>query len=131
MKILKTDIYEPLQLLFEQTKQVPPNERMQAALADKNCFGFYLVDGAEKAGFALLRKFEERKFFLWSFIIDHRHQGRGKGRVFLRLLLDIMKSEYDTQIVTTTYNLRQRNSKKIVRIFWVCADGCGLRKWCT
>ncbi|MCL2235494.1 MAG: hypothetical protein FWB98_03510 [Defluviitaleaceae bacterium] len=102
MRIELTNKYEPLNLLEEQESHISSAEKMQNALNGNDCFGFYLMDGTEKVGFALVRRWGEGRFFLWNFLVDCRYQGQGKGRVFLGLLMDALKNLYDARVVITT-----------------------------
>ena len=83
MKIVRTTHYEPLQLMDEQVKNISSTERINDALKNDDCLGFYLCQNERisseigktslkfslpspilkkaqsiKIGFALLRKFK-------------------------------------------------------------------------
>lgn len=103
MIITKTDTYDGLQLKDEQHRQVSSESKIRDALKHDNCLGFYAYEGQVPIGFALLRQFAEGQFFLWTFIVDCRYQGHGKGKEFLRLLIGVLSEQYSAQIITTTY----------------------------
>lgn len=75
MNIVKTTNYDMMQLKQEQLTQISSEEKIHAALKQDNCLGFYAYEEQSTVGFALLRKFAEKQFFLWDFIIDCRYQG--------------------------------------------------------
>ena len=113
MNIVKTKEYEPLQLREGQDKQISSAENIQMALQNDSCFGFYLNEKSEKIGFALLRQFEEKQFFLWDFLIDFRHQGLGKGKKFLQMIIDTLRNDYYAEVITTTYIFGNEVARKL------------------
>ena len=40
-------------------------------------------------------------WFLWRLLIDERHQGRGYGRAALELIVDLVRAEGATQLLTS------------------------------
>jgi GNAT superfamily N-acetyltransferase len=40
-------------------------------------------------------------WFLWKLLIDHRHQGKGYGREVVRLVVDIVRGEGGTELLTS------------------------------
>jgi len=117
LNIVKTKEYEPLQLKEGQDKQISSPENIQSALQTDNCFGFYLYEESEKIGFALLRQFEEKQFFLWDFLIASRHQGFGKGKKFLQMIIDTLRKDYCVEVITTTYIFGNEAAKKLYESF--------------
>lgn len=113
MIIVKTDDYEELMLNDGQEKQISSAENMRNALKKDNCTGYYAYEGSARVGFALIRKFAEKQFFLWDFLIDCRYQGAGKGREFLRLLIDTLAKDYSAEVITTTYIFGNSAAQKL------------------
>jgi diamine N-acetyltransferase len=103
----------PILLKDEQLNLVSSAEKIQNSLKADNCLGFYAYEESTPVGFALLRKFEENQFFLWDFLIDHRYQGCGKGKMFLRILIDKLKKNYLANVITTTYIYCNEIAKKL------------------
>lgn len=103
MKIIKTNTYDQIELMEEQYKQISSESIIKSALMQDNCLGFYAYEEQDIIGFALLREFSKNQFFLWDFIIGYKYQGCGKGKQFLKSLVDILRSDYSAQIITTTY----------------------------
>lgn len=103
INIIETKSYKPLNLNDEQLKYISNEEKIKDALTSSYCFGYNAVINDCVIGFALFRQFESGKFFLWDFIIDKKYQGMGKGKEFLRKLLEILRTEFNASVVTTTY----------------------------
>jgi diamine N-acetyltransferase len=101
--IEKTYEYKAFELLPEQTAFICSESTIQQALTQSNCIGFYAYEGQTPFGFALLREFETSKFFLWDYIIDKNHQGKGYGKKFLMMLLVLLRNDYSARMITTTY----------------------------
>jgi len=40
-------------------------------------------------------------WFLWKLLIDHRHQGRGHGREVVRQVVELVRSEGGTELLTS------------------------------
>jgi diamine N-acetyltransferase len=80
-------------------KQVAPNavSIAQAHFAPEAWFRAIQTDD-ELVGFLMLydptlvEAPEEREFFLWRLMIDHRHQGKGYGRAAVERLVDHVRS---------------------------------------
>lgn len=103
MELKKAIRYAAPDLKPGQQAQISSEEKIHAALKQAGCMGFNAYEGDHRIGFALLREYQTGCFFLWDFIIDRRHQGQGKGREILSLLLNHLKQVYRAQIITTTY----------------------------
>ena len=117
MNIVKTKTYQPLHITEAQKSQISSPARIMAALEQPDCLGFYAKESAKTIGFALLRNYADREYFLWNFIIDHSHQGQGKGKVFLQRLLNILQQEYNAKMLTTTYIYGNNTAKKLYESF--------------
>ena len=129
MHIIKSTEYHSLQLRSEQSPLISSPADIRSALESNDCIGYYAYEGKDLIGFALLRRFAEKQYFLWDFIIDCRFQGRGKGKAFLNLLLDVMAKDYSAEMITTTYVYGNEIAKKLYESFGFtqtdiyCQDG--------
>ena len=117
MDIIKTINHNMLKLSQDQLVQVSSEGAIQAALKRDDCLGFYAYEGGNIVGFALLREFNDRKFFLWNFIIDRGYQACGKGKEFLRLLINVLGKQYLAEIITTTYVYGNIVAKRLYESF--------------
>ncbi|HQR19963.1 MAG TPA: GNAT family N-acetyltransferase [Burkholderiaceae bacterium] len=80
-------------------RQVAPNAMSiaQAYFAPEAWFRA-IYDGDEPVGFVMLYDHtlseapEEREFFLWRLMIDHRHQGRGYGHAAVERLVEHVRT---------------------------------------
>ena len=117
MTLTLSQQYYPLQLKDCQLVQISSPEKIQTALLQKNCLGFYGCENGAIVGFALVREYEPRQFFLWNFVIDCRFQGMGKGKVMLSQLINCLEQEYLAQVITTTYRYGNHAAKKLYEQF--------------
>jgi diamine N-acetyltransferase len=114
MWIIETKEYKTTILLKnEQMNLVSSTEKIQNCLKMDNCLGSYGYEESIPMGFALLRNFEKRQFFLWDFLIDARYQSCGKGKMFLQILIEKLKREYSAEVITTTYTCGNEVAKKL------------------
>ena len=74
-------------------------------------FDIYQAD--ELIGFVLVHRFEDRKYFLWEFAIDIRHQNQHKGTQALVEFIEFMKKNYDAIEFTTTYIYGNDHAKHV------------------
>lgn len=66
----------------------------QAYVFNKVARPLVIYSGDVMVGFAMLEIDPEKNdFFLWRFMIDERHQGKGYGRAALRQIIDLFKAE--------------------------------------
>ena len=121
MRLIQVTSYEELELKPEQDKQISSIGRIQDALKLKECLGYEAYLGEEKIGFALLREFEQRRFFLWNFIIARKHQGQGYGKMFLEKLIKVMRDDLRATTLTTTYTFSNEVARKLY-------DSCGFEE---
>jgi len=113
MIIEKTEIYSGIQLNDNQLQQVSSVDKIQAAMRRPDCVGFNAVESGENIGFALFRRFDDGAWFLWNLLIDFRHQGKGKSKAFMRLLIAHLRDEYGAKIMTTTYIFGNTVAKRL------------------
>jgi diamine N-acetyltransferase len=65
-----------------------------------------VYSGDEPVGFVMLSWNPSEgpwqgRYFLWRLLIDKRHQGRGVGRAVLRQLVDLVRAEGATELLTS------------------------------
>ncbi|MEG1559980.1 MAG: GNAT family N-acetyltransferase [Clostridia bacterium] len=113
IKLVKTNAYALLQLKEDQLSQISSEENINIALKKENCIGFYAYEEQNKIGFALLREFKTHEFFLWDFIVDCRYQSSGKGKLFLKALINVLVKKYSAELLTTTYVYGNTIAKKL------------------
>lgn len=84
-----------LDVLDHQKDQVAPNS---VSIAHGNYSevawfrGIYNAD--EPVGFVMLSlNHKEKKYWIWRFMIDKNHQGKGYGRASIELIKKVMKKE--------------------------------------
>jgi diamine N-acetyltransferase len=83
-----------LKVLPDQEKFVAPNALSiaQAYFTKEHWFRAVAV-GEELIGFVMLyTKVEDDAVFIWRFMIDHKHQGRGYGAAALRAVIDEVRT---------------------------------------
>ncbi len=97
------------------------------------CFGIY--DGDTAVGFAMIgHRSEEyegmaevyrRSYYLWRFMIDEKHQGKGLGRDALKLLLDYVKTFPDGEedSWSTSYDGDNEAAKHLYASFGFVPNG--------
>jgi diamine N-acetyltransferase len=56
-------------------------------------------------------------YYLWRFMIDRRHQGRGLGERALQVLIDHVKSRPAAQALTLSYVPGQPASERLARFY--------------
>lgn len=64
---------------------------------------FDIVDESGLIGFALVHRFEDKKYFLWEYAIDTAHQNQHKGTEALIAFKAYLKERHDARLLTTTY----------------------------
>ena len=74
-------------------------------------FDIYDVD--DLIGFVLVHRFEERKYFLWEYAIDVRHQNQHKGTKALEEFIGYLKTRHDAVEITTTYIYGNEHAKHV------------------
>ena len=74
---------------------------------------FDITDGDDLIGFALVHRFEDRKYFLWEYAIDVNHQNQHKGTRALIEFIDYLKTRCNAQVITTTYIYGNDHAKHV------------------
>ena len=100
-------------VLPAQEKQLSSKEKMKAAFAQDNVLAFDIYAEDLLIGFAMVRKFDVRSYFLWNYAIDCKYQNRGYGTTALRAFIRFMKEKYDMEEMTTTYIWGNEHAKHI------------------
>jgi diamine N-acetyltransferase len=94
-----------LEVAEAQTSFVAPNSVSiaQAHFEPKAWFRA-IYAGDEPVGFAMLHEDpDEAEYFLWRFMIDHGHQGKGYGRRAIELLTDRVRTLPRATRLLTSY----------------------------
>lgn len=115
--IIAAQEFSGVEVLPEQAGMVSPPSHINAALGQKNIYGFYFYEDGRKIGFALLRQYSKYRYFLWDFIIDRREQNKGYGMRALKALLQRMKEERGARFLTTTYIKGNEHAKHLYEKF--------------
>lgn len=92
-----------IKLFDYQIKQISLAEDIERYCKHNDIIAFDVFDDGILVGFAMLRKYDLGKWFLWNYAIDKNHQGRGLGKVALLEIISLMKEEYNLTELTTTY----------------------------
>ena len=83
-----------LQVAPDQTNFVAPNVKSLAqAFAATKAWVRAIYAGDEPVGFAMLSDDDEKpRYYLWRFMIDHRHQHQGYGKRAMALIHDYVRT---------------------------------------
>ena len=94
-----------IDLTPEQADMLSTKEDIKTIIRENpdTVMAFDIFDGIDLIGFALVHRFEERKYFLWEYAIDVRFQNRHKGTRALAELIEYMKARHGAKEITTTY----------------------------
>ena len=74
---------------------------------------FDIYDDNDLIGFALIRRFEEKKYFLWEYAIDTAYQNQHKGTEALIAFIACLKERCDARLLTTTYIYGNEPAKRM------------------
>ena len=121
IRLVKATNYDELTLKVGQEREISNPRKIQNALLHEDCLGYEAYIGVDKIGFALIREFVPRQYFLWNFIIDAKYQGQGIGKLFLKSLINKLTSEFHAEVITTTYNFGNERAKRLY-------EHCGFRE---
>lgn len=114
IRIERTEQFTMPDLHEEQYHMLQQGSAIQKHLADEDTLGFNLIDGERIIGFAMLRC-RENTCFLWDLLIEKSEQGRGRGRVFLELLIAHLKHKLAIDTLTTTYIQGNEIARKLYK----------------
>lgn len=92
-------------LTLAQSKMLSTKEDIKIIIKDNpdTVKAFDIYDNEELIGFVLVYEFEEKKYFLWEYAIDVKHQNKGKGTQAIIEFIDYMKKNFGALEMTTTY----------------------------
>ena len=104
-----------ISLTPEQAEMLSTKEDIKTIIRDNpdTVMAFDIYDGEELIGFVLVHRFEPRKYFLWEYAIDIRHQNRHKGTQALTEFIDYLKVHHDAVEITTTYIWGNEQAKHV------------------
>ncbi|MGF3065806.1 GNAT family N-acetyltransferase [Facklamia sp. P12950] len=97
----------------EQIDQIFSLEKIKNGCKQENVIAYDIFNDDELVGFAMLRQFSSKGWFLWNYAIDKNFQGLGLGYSGLKLLLKIMKEDYQASVITTTYRYGNEIAKNL------------------
>ena len=99
----------------EQENMLSTKDTIKRIIAENpdTVMAFDIYEGDAMIGFVLVHRFEDRKYFLWEYAIDARHQNRGLGTDALREFMGFMRAEHDAEEITTTYIWGNEHAKHI------------------
>ena len=99
----------------EQAEMLSTKETIREIIRENpdTVMAFDIYDEADLVGFVLVHRFEEKKYFLWEFAIDERHQNRHKGTKALAEFIEYLKTSHDAREITTTYIYGNEHAKHV------------------
>ena len=68
-----------------------------------NVLAFDIYKNNLLVGFVMVRKYDDRAYFLWDFAIDYKYQNQKLGTEALVNFMDYMVKNYNILEMTTTY----------------------------
>lgn len=119
-----------IDLPFDQQAQLCSKETIKKNAKHRNVLTFDIFDGELLVGFAQLRKYRKKCYFLWNFAIDQKYQNKHYGTRALLELIDFMKNEYGAEEMVTTYLFGNEHAKHVyekagfIETDVVDEDGC-------
>ena len=113
IQFIKVTHYDELELKVGQEREISNTMKIRHALLEDNTLGYEICVNEEKVGFILLQEFASKQFFLWNFIVAANYQGQGLGKVILQSLIAKLISEFQAEVITTTYNFGNEIAKKL------------------
>lgn len=102
-----------LKINESQAHNLSSKSKIEKMLKEKDVFGFNIYDNDDLIGFAMLKEFDEGKFFLWDYFIDFDHQNKGYGTQALQELITLFESEFGCKVMTTTYKFGNEPAKRL------------------
>ena len=104
---MKVDVHK------SQEHQISRKEKIKQNTHRHDTISFDVYDDSKLIGFVMLREFEKGKFFLWNFAIDKNFQNKGLGTQVLRDLICFLKTNYQLEVLTTTYKTGNTTAKHL------------------
>lgn len=90
-------------VLSEQQKNISTREKINKACLEDNVLAFDIYKNNLLVGFVMVRKYDDRAYFLWDFAIDYKYQNQKLGTEALVNFMDYMVKNYNILEMTTTY----------------------------
>ena len=99
----------------DQEEMLSTKEDIKTIIRDNpdTVMAFDIFEGVDLIGFVLVHRFEARKYFLWEYAIDIRHQNRHKGTKALTEFIGYMKASHAAEEITTTYIYGNDHAKHV------------------
>ncbi len=117
-------------LLPEQEKQLSSAECIEKAFINPDVLSFDIYHDDMLIGFVMVRKFDDKSYFLWNYAIDYKYQNQRLGTKAFVDFITFMSDRYDMSILTTTYLWGNEYAKRLyekvgfVETDIVNEDGC-------
>lgn len=112
MRFIKSNKYK-IELTPEQQAEVGSIEDINNACGKHSIISYDIYDNDNLIGFAQLRKYKRKCFFLWHFGIDISYQNKNLGTRALIELIDYLKNEYNIKEIVTTYTYGNNHAKHV------------------
>ena len=99
----------------DQARMLSTRETIREIIRENpdTVMAFDIHDEGELIGFVLVHRFEDRKYFLWEYAIDEKHQNQHKGTRALTAFIEYMKIHHDAREITTTYIYGNNHAKHV------------------
>lgn len=117
LKELDGSSFYPITLLevFDNQKECVASNSFSMAQAyfHENAWfrGIYVND--EAVGFVMLKlDHEKSEYYLWRFMIDKNHQGKGYGKVALNKIVDFLKQFPEAKILKSSVDMGKASPLK-------------------
>lgn len=100
-------------VLKHQQKQISSLDKIEQVLEAKKALGFDIAMDSQTVGFAMVREYQNNKYFLWVYAIDKKFQGQGLGKKCLKEFLVFLKQKYGCTELSTTYKMGNTVAKNL------------------
>ena len=100
-------------VLKHQQKQISSLDKIEKVLEAKKALGFDIAMDNQTVGFAMVREYQNNKYFLWVYAIDKKFQGQGLGKKCLKEFLVFLKQNYGCTELSTTYKMGNTVAKNL------------------
>ena len=100
-------------VLKHQQKQISSLDKIEKVLEAKKALGFDIAMDNQTVGFAMVREYQNNKYFLWVYAIDKKFQGQGLGKKCLKEFLVFLKQNYGCDELSTTYKMGNTVAKNL------------------
>ncbi len=95
-----------------QRLQLSSEETLANAFKCEPVIAFDIYNDDTIIAFALLRNCDDG-YFLWDFAVDTEYQNKGYGYAILKELINILKSQFNANWITTTYKYGNTAAKHL------------------